>query len=117
MFLGVHLPGLVRDGRAGRLGGRPPAGRGGPQVVLDEPPLQGALRGDGRRGHPLEQMHPDQAGPPGRVLAAQPQGGLDGGRGLVRGGGGPAVGRHQAGEARAPEPRQEPADGRAREPE
>ena len=65
----------------------------------------------------MEEVDADQAGPPGRVLAAQHQGGPDrvggfgaGGRGLM------IIGRDALNPATA-KPRQEAADGRARQPE
>ena len=62
-------------------------------------------------------MDLDQTGPPGRVLAAQPQGGLDRDRGLDGGVGGAMVGRLEAALATLAESRQKSADRRARKTE
>jgi hypothetical protein len=117
MLFRIHLPGLVRQGRAGHVDDGTATGGGGGQVMLHEPPLQRACGRDDLRGHPLEQVHPDQAGAPGRVLAAQPQRGLDRDGGLDRGVGGAMVGRLKALVAAMAEPRQESTDGRARQSE
>lgn len=117
MFLCIHLPGLVGQFRSGHVDARPAPARGRVQVVLHEPPLQRARRGDDLFRHAQEQLQADHAAPPGRVLAAHPQGGLDCVRGLSRGVGGAMVGRHEAFGAGAAEPPEEPSDGRACEPE
>lgn len=111
MFLRVHLPGLVGHAGAFPVGDRTAAGGGGGQVVLHEPPLQRAHGGDERRGPRLPQLLADETGAPGRVLAAHPQGGLDGVGWLDRGVRGAMVGRLKALRAARTEPRQESADG------
>jgi hypothetical protein len=117
MFFRIHLPGLVRYHRAGPVDDRTATGGGRGQVVLHEPPLQRAYRGDHLRGHPLKQLHPDKAGAPGRVLAAQPQGGLDCGGWLYGGVRGAMIGGFQALGAATAKPGHESTDGRAGEPE
>jgi len=112
MLFRIHLPDFVRHGRAIHVDDRTATGGGRGQVVLEEPPLQRADGGDDLRRHRLQQLHPDQTGAPGRVLAAQPQGSLDRAGWLERGVGGAMVGRLQALRAARPEPRQESADGR-----
>ena len=73
---GVHLPGLMRPGRSGRIPGRPPAGGGGGKPRLLEPALQGTLARPGALRIALPEHHPDQAGAPRRVIAAQLAGDL-----------------------------------------
>ena len=103
-------------GRPHRLGPRPPPRRRRGQVGPREPALERARRGDDPLRVLVEQVHPDQGRPPGRVRAAQVQRGLHGvrGRGV---GGGVRVPRRDARGARAAEPLDETVDGRAREPE
>jgi hypothetical protein len=85
--------------------------------VFHEPPLQRAYGRDNPRGHPLEQKHADQTGAPSRVLAAQPQGGLNRDGGLDRGVRGTMVRRFKAVLTTVAESRQEPANGGARKSE
>jgi hypothetical protein len=80
VFLGVHLPGLVREGRAGRVLPHPASRRRGVQVVLGEPALERTFGGDVVIGRALEQVHSDQTGAPGGMLAPQAE------RGPNRGG-------------------------------
>ena len=112
MLFRIHLPGLVGHDGALPVDDRIAAGRGGGQVVLDEPSLQRAHRGDDLRGHCLQQLHADKTGAPSRVRAAQPQGGLDRPGWLDRDVGGARVGRLQALRAAGTKSRQESADGR-----
>jgi hypothetical protein len=92
-----------------------PAPRGGRrQVGAHELALERPHRGDGQSGQGLEEMDADQAGSPGRMLAAQAQ------RGLLRVGARgldarrpTLIGRDPVG-AEAAEPRQETTDGRLR---
>jgi hypothetical protein len=72
----VHLPDLVRSPGTERLGGGASPGRRGGQPGAPEPSLE---RPHGRQcvvGELMVQHHADQAGPPGRMLAAQAEGGL-----------------------------------------
>lgn len=117
MIFCIHLPGLVGHDGALPVDDRTAAGGGGGQVVLHEPPLQRAHGGDDLRGHRLQQLHADNTGAPGRVLAAQPQGGLDRVGWLDRGVRGAMVGRLKALRAAGTESRQESADGRRDERE
>jgi hypothetical protein len=74
LLAGVDLPGLVgHDGAAGRLGGASTGGCG-IQSGADEGALQGAFAGEGPAGVLLGQDHPDQAGPPGGMLAPELRG-------------------------------------------
>jgi hypothetical protein len=116
LLLRVHLPGLVGDGRAGRVGLRPAPPRGRGQARPGEPALEGSLRGDGPSGLCLEQVDTDQARAPGGVFAAQPQGRPDrfGEAGLVGRGAG-IVGWDPLG-AVLTKPRDQPTNGRARHP-
>jgi hypothetical protein len=117
MLFRIHLPGLVGHDGALPVDARTATGGGGGQVVLHEPPLQRAHRGDDRRGPRLQQLHADKTGAPGRVLAAQPQGGVDRAGWLDRGVDGARVGRLKALRATHTEPRQESAGGRRGERE
>lgn len=117
MLLRVHLPGLVRHGRAAHVDDRMATGGGGGQVVLHKPPLQRPHGGDDLHGHRLQQLHPDETGTPGRVLAAQLHGGPDRAGWLDRGSGGAAVGRTDALVTVCTKSRQESSDGRGHEPQ
>jgi len=109
-LLGVDLPGGVGPvGARGRGGGRA-AGRGGPQAGGAEPALQGPLRG-GVRAVLAAQQHPDQAGAPGGVLAAQLDGLAHQVGGVAASGGRGPVGGAQAGVAAEPEAAGQVADG------
>jgi hypothetical protein len=117
MFFCVHLPGLVGPGRAGQVDPRPPPRLRRCEAGGREGALECPLRGDGPPRRRLEQMDPDQAGPPGGMLASQSQGGLGQLGGGFRGGGGAAiVGSDRLGTATA-EPAEEAANRRGRQPE
>ena len=103
--------------RAGQVGPLAPPRGGGAQVALQEPTLERAFGGDAPVERRLEEVDADQAGPPGRVLASQPQGGPDGVGGLGPGGRGLMIIGRDALNPTPAKPRQEAADGRARQPE
>jgi hypothetical protein len=115
MFLCIHLPGLVGRGRPVQVDPRWSPRRSRGQAGAHEPSLERSLRGDEPFRRLLEELHPDQAGSPGGVLSAQPQGGLHhlGGRGLgVRA---VVVIRWDAVAAVAAKPLEETADGGVRQ--
>jgi hypothetical protein len=87
----------------------PRGGRG--QIGAHEPALEGPFRGDGLPGRHPEQFHADQAGAPGGVLAAQPQGELHRVRGRGRAGRAVVVIRGDAVTAAVPKPPEEAANG------
>jgi hypothetical protein len=77
MFFCIHLPGVVRRDRP-RLadsGSSPRWGRG--KVGLMEPALEGAIGGDRPVGNLLQQMDPDECGPPSRMRAAEGECGVE----------------------------------------
>ena len=87
MFFCIHLPSFMGLGRPGQVGPWVSSRRSGRQVGSHEPTLERSLRGNGPSGRLQEELHPDQASTPGRVLLAQPHGGLHhlGGHGLAGG--------------------------------
>ena len=117
MFFGVHLPGFMGHARAGQVNPLAPSRGGGIQVAFQEPTLERAFGRNLPIGHPLEEMNADQTHPPGRVLAAQAQGGLDrvGGFGLSDCG--LMIMGCDARNATTAKPRRETTDGTARQPE
>jgi hypothetical protein len=107
----------VGQGRAGQVDPRPTPRLRRRQAGPREAPLEGPLRGGGPPLRRLEQMDPDQAGPPGGMLASQSQGGLGHlGGGIRAARGALIVGRDRLGSATA-EPAEEAANRRARQPE
>ena len=114
-LLGVHLPGLVRPGRAAVRGVGPPSRRGGSQSGLEEPALERACRGGGIAGGLRQQMHADQPGAPGGMLPPPSEGGFGDVR--IQGSGDLRIVRSDAVDAAEAKPPDQTSDGHARQPE
>jgi hypothetical protein len=112
MFFFIYLPGLMGHGRPVEPGPWWSSRRGRRQVGSNEPTLEFSLRGDMSSRRLQEELHLDQASPPGGVLSAQAHGGLHqfGGRSL--GDRGAPVMRWNAVDAVETKPLEETADGR-----
>jgi hypothetical protein len=107
----------VRPGRAGQVDPRPPPWLRRCEAGRREGALECPLGGDGLPRRRLEQMDPDQAGPPGGMLASQSQGGLGHlGEGIGDARGALIIGSDRLGPPEA-EPAEEAANRRAGQPE